>query len=412
MNFNEKLEQYAKIAIEVGINLVPGQKLQINAPIECAELARKIAKVAFQKGAKDVIMDWVDEKSTLIRYENASDDTFLEYPKYLVEKNNTLIDENCAYISIKSNDPELLKNVDPQRVATWNKTVRMANKYRQEMLMKNSNQWLVISAPTETVAKKIFPNAKTAEEAISLHWEAIFNALRIDGNDPVENWNNHIKSLKTRMNFLNENKFSKMILKNSDNTTNLEIELATDHYWVGGGDYTMKNHYFVPNMPTEEIFTMPKKTGVNGVVKSTKPFNYNGNTIENFTLTFKDGKIVDFTAETGYEVLELLLNTDEGSRYIGELALVPYDSPISNSGIIFYNTLFDENASCHLAFGKAYPTNIIDGANMTEEQLIERGCNMSLVHEDFMIGSKDLDIIGIKKNGEEVQVFKDGNFAM
>ncbi len=412
MNFNEKLEQYAKISIEVGINLIPGQKLHISSPIECVELTRALSKVAFKKGAKDVIIDWIDEKSSLIRYELASDETFLEYPKYLVEQDNTLIDENCAFIGISSRDPELLKNVDPKRVATWNKTVRTASKYRQEKLMKNSNQWLVISAPIEAISKKIFPNAKTTEEAISLHWDAIFNAVRIDGNDPVENWNKHISVLKERMKFLNDNKFSKLILKNSEGTTNLEVELATDHYWVGGGDYTMAKHYFVANMPTEEIYSMPKKTGVNGVVKSTKPFNYNGNTIENFTLTFKEGKIVDFNAEVGQEILELLLNTDEGSRYIGEIALVPYDSPISNSGLTFYNTLFDENASCHLAFGKAYPTNIINGANMTHDELVERGCNMSLIHEDFMIGSSDLDIVGIKANGEEVQVFKDGNFVI
>ncbi len=409
--FKNKLEQYAKIAIEVGINLKEGQKLQINSPIECVELTRLLSKIAFEKGAKDVIINWVDEVSNLIRFENAPFDTFKEYPQYLVDKSNTLIDEGCAFLSISSNDPELLKDIDPIRVSTWTKTRSQATEYSRNKLMNNDTQWLVLSAPTKAIARKIFPDAKTDEEAINLHWESIFKAVRIDDNDAVENWNKHISVLKERMNFLNENKFKKIILVNSDKSTDLSIELPEKHYWVGGGDYTPENHYFVANMPTEEIFTMPLKTGVNGVVKSTKPLIYNGNTIDNFTLTFDNGKVIDYTAEVGYETLKSLITSDEGSCYLGELALVPDNSPISNSGITFYNTLFDENASCHLALGRAYPTNLVGGNKMSKEELELNGANSSFVHEDFMIGSNDLNIWGVNYNDEKIQIFKDGNFV-
>src|SRR5690606_18725113 len=240
-------------------------------------------------------------------------------------------------------------------------------------------------------------------------WDAIFKALRVYEEDPVEAWKKHLKNIEDKVNFLNEKNFKKLYYKSS-NGTELEVELPEGHIWAGGGGKNSKGVYFVANMPTEEVFTLPHKYGVNGVVYSSKPLNYGGNLINNFSLTFKDGKVVDFTAEEGYDVLKDLLDLDEGAKRLGEVALVPHDSPISNSNIIFYNTLFDENASCHFALGKAYPTNLKGGPDMKEEELDKAGVNDSLTHVDFMVGTEDLSIIGETRDGEKVQVFENGNW--
>lgn len=234
--------------------------------------------------------------------------------------------------------------------------------------------------------------------------------MRADKENPIEEWKKHLNLLKENMNYLNKKKFKKLIYKNSLGT-NLKIGLPEGHIWTAGGETSKEGVYFVANMPTEEIFTLPKKDEVNGIVYSSKPFSYGGNLIENFSLTFKDGKVVDFSAEKGKETLEQLLKSDEGSSYLGEVALVPYDSPISNSNTIFYNTLFDENASCHLALGQAYPICLENGSEMDESQLREKGVNISMVHEDFMVGTSDLEVIGIDHLGNETLIMKNGNFA-
>ena len=240
-------------------------------------------------------------------------------------------------------------------------------------------------------------------------WEAIFKCTRVDQEDPIEAWNKHNKDLKTRMNFLNDSKFKKLYFKSSK--TDITMELPEGHIWASGASKDPNGIDFNPNIPTEEVFTLPHKFGVNGVVASTKPLVYGGNVINNFTLTFKDGKIVDFTAEEGYETLSNLISTDEGSHYLGEVALVTFKSPISDTNIVFYNTLYDENASCHFAIGTAYKSCIENGVNIPEEELDKHGINFSMTHVDFMIGSSDMDIVGETANGEKVQIFKDGNWA-
>ncbi len=410
MTFEEKLQEYAKVAIKIGVRLRKGQKLQITCPIECVEFGRVLAKQGYDAGASDVIMDFHDEVSNLIRYENAPDSAFETYPNYNVVKSNELLDEDVAYIAIAATNPELLKSVDIKRISTWNKVSSTAMTRRRNAFMKNENKWLVVTAPTKVIAKKIFPNA-TDDEAVQLQWEAIFKAVRVDNGDGVANWEQHIQNLKKYVNFLNDNKFKTLHYTTKDGSTDLTIELPEEHIWAGGGDTTTKDEYFCANLPTEEVYTMPHRNKVNGIVKNSKPFNYNGNLIDGFTLTFKDGKIIDFTAETGYDVLKEMLAMDDGASYLGEVALVPNDSPISNSNLTYFNTLFDENASCHLAFGKAYPTNLINGSSMTDKQLEEKGANMSLIHEDFMIGSPDLDILGTTYDGKEIQIFKNGNFT-
>ncbi|SHJ47548.1 aminopeptidase [Tepidibacter formicigenes] len=407
-NFNANLEKYAQLAVKVGVNIQENQTLVVNSPIECADFVRLIAKCAYKAGAKNVHVEWSDEELNLIKYLNAPEEAFNEFPKWKAYGYEELAKNGAAFLSISASNPELLKDVDPNRIAAANKARSLALKNYREYIMNSTVAWSIVSIPTNGWAKKVFPDIPE-DEAVEKLWENIFKIVRVDKNDPIEEWNKHLKNMNEKVNFLNEKKFKKLHFISKD--TDLTIELPEKHLWAGGGEHNAKGTYFVANMPTEEVFTLPLKTGVNGKVKNTKPFNYGGNLIDNFTLTFKDGKIIDFSAEKGYETLKKLIETDDGASYLGEVALVPYNSPISNSNIVFYNTLFDENASCHLALGMAYPICIEGGSKMNEEELEKAGANNSLIHEDFMIGSKDLDIIGETKNGEKIQIFKNGNWA-
>lgn len=407
--FNDTLQKYAELSVKIGVNIQPGQTLVINSPIECADFTRLVAKKAYEAGAKDVHVEWSDEELTLIKFMDAPEEAFKEFPKWRADGYEDMAKNGAAFLSISSSNPELLKNVDPKRISEANKSRSIAMKKHREYIMSSAVSWTVVSVPTKGWAKKVFPDFNE-EEAVEALWKNIFKIVRVDKEDPVDAWNKHLNNIKEKVDFLNAKKFKKLYYSSS-NGTNLTIELPEAHLWAGGGELNSKKIYFVANMPTEEVFTLPLKTGVNGIVKSTKPLNYAGNLIDNFTLTFKAGKVVDFSAEKGYETLKKLLETDEGASYLGEVALVPYDSPISNSNIIFYNTLFDENASCHLAFGMAYPTCLEKGSEMNSEELKKAGANSSLTHVDFMIGSKDLQIIGETKQGEKIQIFKNGNWG-
>lgn len=408
-HFEQTLEKYAHLAVKTGINIQKGQKLVINSPIECADFARLVAKCAYAEGAKDVYVEWHDENITLMRYMNAPMEVFQNFPKWKADGFNQMAEEGAGFLSIAASNPELLKDVDPEKVAENNKASSIALKKFREYSMNNRVSWCVVSVPTNDWATKVFPDV-TEEEAVEKLWEAIFMTVRMDREDPIKAWEEHLKNTEERVNFLNEKAF-KTLHYTSSNGTDVVVELPKGHIWAGGGEYNTKGVFFVANMPTEEVFTMPKKTGVNGVVVSTKPLNYGGNLIDNFKLTFKDGKVVDFEAEKGYETLKHLLDTDEGARYLGEAALVQYDSPISNSNILFYNTLFDENASCHFAFGAAYPTCLKGGSDMNDSEKEAHGVNDSLIHVDYMVGSSDLNIVGETPSGEKIQVFKDGNWA-
>lgn len=408
-NFNDILSEYAKLCVKVGINLQKGQPLVINAPVEGAEFVRLVAKHAYAAGAKQVHVNWNDEALTKMKYENAPMEIFENFPKWYADGLEEFAEDGAGFLSIYSEDPELLKDIDPRKIATNNKSSSMALKKFRKYTMNDINSWCVISIPTKGWASRVFPEV-SEEKAMEKLWEAIFTATRMDTENPVKAWEDHLKNLEEKVNFLNKKKFKKLHYKSS-NGTDLEIELPEGHIWAGGGGKNSKDVYFVANMPTDEVFTMPLRTGVNGVVYSTKPLNYGGNLIDNFKLTFENGKVVAFEAEEGYEVLKDLLALDEGAKYLGEVALVPYDSPISKSNIIFFNTLFDENASCHFAFGKAYPTNIEGGPDMTEEELKQAGVNDSLTHVDFMVGSKDLNIVGETKDGTKIQIFENGNWA-
>lgn len=409
MNNYAILKKYAALAVKIGVNIQKDQTLVISSPIECANFTRLIAEIAYEEGARDVVINWNDEQFSKIRFLKAPEKVFEEMPSWQKEFYLSYARSGAAFLSISASDPENLKDVDPSRIAKAQKTRSTALKEYSERLMSNKNTWSIISIPTKAWAKKVFPNLNE-EEAVEKLWDAIFKIVRVDKNDPVAAWEEHKENLKSGMDFLNSNNFKLLHYKNSLGT-DLKIELPKGHIWLGGADYTPEGVEFIANMPTEEVFTLPLKTGVNGTVVSSKPLNCNGNLVENFSISFKDGKIIDFKAEKGYEALKNLIETDEGSHYLGEVALVPFDSPISNSDIVFYNTLYDENASCHLAIGKAYPVCLKNGENMNEMELVEKGVNVSLVHEDFMIGTKDLEITGITEDGREITVFTNGNWA-
>jgi len=403
------LNEYAKLCVKVGINIQSGQPLVINSPIEGAYFVRLVAKNAYELGASEVHVNWNDEVLTKLKFENAPMEVFENFPKWYAESLEDYAKKGAGFLSISAQDPELLKEIDPKKIAANNKSSSIALKEWRKYTMNDINPWCVISIPTKSWAKRVFPDV-TEEEAVEKLWAAIFNATRMDLEDPIKAWEDHMDNLKDKVDFLNNKEF-KTLHYTSSNGTDLVVELPEGHIWAGGGAIDSKNTYFAPNMPTEEVFTMPLKTGVNGVVYSTKPLNYGGKLIDEFKLTFKDGKVVDFEAKVGQETLADLLDIDEGAKHLGEVALVPFNSPISNSNIIFMNTLFDENASCHFAFGKAYPTNIVGGEKMTDEELEAHGVNNSLTHVDFMIGSKDMNILGETKDGEKIQVFENGNWA-
>lgn len=404
------LQKYADLILRTGLNLRKDQILLINSPIECAPVTRVISETAYRLGAKDVVIVWKDELFSKIRFTYAPDDVFDEFPDWQKEMYMSYLRQGAAFLSIAANDPELMKDVDPVRMMKAQTASSIALKEYRESLMSNQNAWCVISVPTASWAKKVFPGLEEAK-AVEKLWEAIFKAVRVDQADPVEAWKTHKFNLKQRMNFLNAQGFKSLHYRNSLGT-DLTIELPEAHLWLGGSEFTPDETEFIANIPTEEIFTLPKKTGVNGKVVSSRPLNYNGHLIDNFSLTFKEGRIIEFNAEKGYETLKSIIETDDGSHYLGEVALVPYDSPISNSKILFYNTLFDENASCHLAIGKAYPVCLKNSGSLNIEELEAAGVNDSLLHEDFMIGTADLEISGINKFDQIVSIFKQGNFVI
>ena len=409
MDMKNMLKKYATLAVKKGVNLQKDQVLLVNCPIECIDFARAIAEVAYNEGAKEVVVHYSDQSLQRLKLEYASMDTLKETPNWVAESYNSYAKQGCAVISVSASDPDAYKNIPMDKIATFQKSRQLALKEYYDYSMSNKIRWTVVSVPTEAWALKVFKNSNS-EEAVSKLWDVIFNVVRLNNDDPIKAWNEHNNNISKNLNFLNSNKLKKLHYKNSIGT-DLTIELPEDHIWLGGSEKCTTGIEFNANMPTEEVYTLPKKTGINGTVVSSKPLSYGGNLIDDFSLTFKEGKVVDFTAKEGFDTLKKLLDSDAGSKYLGEVALVPYDSPISNSNLIFYNTLFDENAACHLAFGKAYPTCIINGENLSNEELLQKGANDSIIHVDFMIGTKDLDIIGYTEDNREIKIFTSGNWA-
>ncbi|MFC0187284.1 aminopeptidase [Fictibacillus aquaticus] len=408
--FKEKLDQYAELVVKVGLNVQKGQRLQINSSIESAEFTRLVVKHAYEAGAKQVFIDWNDSESNRYHYTGASEEVLQnDLQQWDIDKYHSLAENHDCLLMVTGNDPDAYKGVPPERMM-------MVQKNRGEKLQKFSEaqlrgdiHWAIAGSVTPGWAKSVFPD-KNEEEAVEALWEAVFKTVRMDEENPVAAWEEHVGTLTDKMNYLNEQKFKTLHYKSA--TADLSIDLHPDHIWVGGGHHSTFGTYYIPNLPTEEVFTTPLKTGVNGTVSSTKPLSVMGNMIENFTLTFKDGKVVDYKAEKGEDTLKQLLSIDEGMLYLGEVALVPHDSPISNSGIVFNNTLYDENASCHLAVGTAITMTVDGGGAMSKEELEAKDVNQSRGHTDFMIGSADLQIEAEYSDGRRIQLFKDGNWAV
>lgn len=411
MNKENLLKEFAKLAIRVGINIQPKQYLIVNAPVEAYEFVRIVVEEAYNAGAGNVIINWKDDTVNSLYYQNVSDEVLTEVPQFLIDKYRYVLDKGAALLSITSPNPNVYKNVDPMKIAMASNASNSKLKFFSDYTMASRTQWAIIAYPNYEWAQQVFPTL-SKEEAYEKLLEAILYTSRVEENkDSVQEWNNHMKNLEVHNKILNDYNFEKIHFKNGIGT-DLEIYLVENHIWAGGGEMSEKGVFFAPNIPTEETFTMPHNKKINGTVVSTKPLNFRGKLIPKFKLTFKDGVVVKYEADEEIETLKSLLETDEGSKSLGEVALISYDSPISNLGIIFYNTLFDENASCHLALGNAYSMNIKDGTNMPEEELVKLGYNVSNVHVDFMFGSSDMEIVGTTHDGKEIQIFRKGNFVI
>ncbi|ONI42412.1 peptidase M29 [Candidatus Epulonipiscium fishelsonii] len=406
---DNRVEKYAKLIIEMGVNIQEGQYLMINSPIETAYFARALTRFAYQRGAKKVYVEYHDELLLKLNYDYAPDEAFLEYPQWVAKGMETLGKNNCAFIRISASNPELLKDVDSKKISMANKTARIALAAHRKQVTNGEVAWCIASVPTPEWSQKVFPQL-SQEDAIKELWEKIYIANRINEEYPVKAWQKHIDEITKHTTYLNSQKIKSLhyIAPNTD----LVIELPKGHKWEGGGGYNLKGTYFIANMPTEEVFTMPHKYSVNGKISSTKPLNYGGKLIDEFTLYFEKGKIVDFEAKLGYNDLKHLIETDKGSAYLGEVAIVPISSAVNKTNVLFYNTLFDENASCHLAIGSCYAENIEGGKNMSDEELEAAGANVSLNHVDFMVGSDELNITATTWDGEIFDVLKNGEWAL
>lgn len=405
-----KLREYAKLLIEIGLNVQQGQTLVISSPVDCAPFARLCASAAYDVGCREVVMRWTDDYMNRERFLRADDSVFDTLPVWQKEFFNGYADEGAAFLNIAARDPEALRGVAPDRLTRASRSETAIQSY-VSAIMSNACPWCVASVPIPSWAKKVFPDLPE-QEAMDKLWDAIFTSVRISGKgDAVARWREHTALLRSRVDKLNALHFESLYYENSLGTR-LNIRLPETHRWSGGSNLCRAGFPFVANMPTEEVFTAPLRDGIDGVVYSAMPLVHNGNIIENFHFVIKDGRIVDVHAEKGEDILRAAIAEDEGASYFGEVALVPYDSPISNQKILFYNTLFDENAACHLAFGEAYPECVDGGEAMSKEELKASGLNSSNTHVDFMIGTSDLSIIGTTKGGREVPVFVNGNFAL
>lgn len=407
-NFEEKLQKYAELIVKVGVNVQPGQEVVLYINVDQQYLAHLIVKKAYQAGAGKVMIKWNDTFAQREFLEHASDEFLENVPEFTKEKAQYIAEHRCCRISVMSEDPEAFGGIDQKRVATYQSANGKALMPVRQATQNNDLSWTVVAAASPAWAERVFPDLK-GEAAVDRLWEEIFKTTRIDREDPIQAWKDHDAKLHEKEDWLNKEQFS--ALHYTSPRTDLTIGLPENHVWEGGGSQNAAGIEFMANMPTEECFTAPDNRRIDGYVTSTKPLSYAGNILENMKFTFKDGKVIEATAEKGQAVLDHLLETDEGVRSLGEVSLVPDPSPISQSGITFFNTLFDENASDHLALGAAYPFNVQGGTKMSEDQLKAKGINFSQAHVDFMVGSADMNIDGIKKDGTIVPVFRKGDWA-
>jgi aminopeptidase len=407
LSLDDKLNRLAEVAVKVGLNLKAGQELIMSAPMDALPLARKITEQAYKAGALLVTTLYGDDPSVLARFQYAQDSSFDYAPTWLQDGVANGFRSGAARLAIAGANPALLAKQDPSKVARANVAASKAGKPAMEMITRHEINWTIVAAATPEWAKLVFPG-EPEDVAVAKLWEAIFASSRVNVEDPVKEWKEHGERLKKRVDMLNAKRFSALHFKSTDGATDLKVGLADDHLWAGGGTTAGNGVYCQPNIPTEECFTTPHKNRVDGVVKASKPLSHQGTLIENIAVRFEGGKIVEATATAGEDVLNRLISTDDGARRLGEVALVPHNSPIAQSGILFWNTLFDENAASHIALGQAYSTCIIGGEKMDNAELAKLGANESLIHVDWMIGSANMDVDGIAANGTAEPLMRNG----
>jgi aminopeptidase len=407
------LDTYAAVILKVGVNLQPGQTLSIGAPgagapIETADFVRRVAAQAYAAGAGDVVVEWADPQLQRVRLLSAPESALEDVPAWKVQGTQALMDRNAAFLNLFAPSPDLMADVPPERVARMQTAFARAYHGFTDAMGRLRYTWSIAAVATPTWARKVFPDLPV-DEAVARLWQCIFRGMRVEAPDPVQAWRDHLAQLDTHADFMNRSHFARLHYVAPG--TALTIDLPERHVWVSAAHaVNAAGTSFVPNTPTEEIFTLPQRDGVNGVLRSTMPLNLNGVMVRNLRLTLERGRIVDFGADEGYEAIKHIIETDDGSHYLGEVALVPVGSPV-DFGFPLFNTLFDENASCHVAIGKALPVCLEGGEQMSPEELAAAGANDSLTHIDFMVGSPQLHIDGETASGERVPVFRNGTWA-
>ncbi|HZD50032.1 MAG TPA: aminopeptidase [Silvibacterium sp.] len=412
LSHEQKLDRLAEVAIRVGLGLAPGQELVMTATLDTLPLVRRITEQAYRAGAKLVTTLLADEEAQLLRYRYAPNESFDYAAGWLYEGMANAFRSGAARLAVAGSNPALLSQEDPEKVGRANRAVSKAYRPALELITRHDINWTIVAAATPAWAAAVFPGLK-AEDALARLWDAIFAASRVDAPDPVAAWKAHDAELHRRADLLNGKRYSYLHFKGPQTDTgrtDLRVGLADDHIWLGGGMTAGNGRYCIPNMPTEEVFTTPHKDRVDGTVTSTKPLSHQGTMIEKIAVRFEGGRVVEAKAARGQEVLQRMIDTDDGAGRLGEVALVPHSSPIAQSGLLFSNTLFDENAACHIALGQAYSTCLKNGENLTKEELAKLGANESLIHVDWMIGSDEMDVDGITAAGEAEPLMRKGEW--
>jgi aminopeptidase len=410
LSFEQKIDRLAEVAIKIGLGLREGQELVLTAPTDALPLVRRITEHAYKAGAKLVTTFFADDATTLARYQFAPDGSFDYAPSWYYDAIATAFKSGAARMAIAGANPALLAKQDPNKVSRANVAVSKAYKPAMELITRHEINWTIVAAATPAWAALVFPN-DPPELALDKLWDSIFFCSRITTADPVAEWKQHGENLKKRVDFLNNKRFHSLRFHTDDGKTDLTVGLADQHLWAGGGTTAGNGVYCQPNIPTEECFTTPHKDRVNGVVSASKPLSHQGTLIENIRCTFKDGKITEATASAGEAALNKLISTDEGARKLGEVALVPHNSPIAQSGTLFWSTLFDENAASHIALGQAYSTCLIGGEKMSNDELAALGANESLIHVDWMIGGPAMNVDGLTAEGVAEPLMRSGNWV-
>ncbi|EHI68698.1 aminopeptidase [Streptococcus ictaluri] len=409
-NFEHNLEKYANLLIKKGVNVQKGHTLLIAIAVEHHQFARLLTKKAYEAGAAEVVVDYTDDAITRQRLLHADEERLLNVPDYVVQRSRYFLSKNTSRLVVRSSDPNAFSGVDSDRLSASTRAISVALEEQRAATQANKVSWNLVAASSPEWAAMVFPDLDSQEEQVDALWDAIFKMNRIYEEDPIKAWDDHQEKLVSKAKILNDYQFD--ALHYMAPGTDLTLGMPENHLWEAAGSVNAQGEAFIANMPTEEVFSAPDYRRADGYVSSTKPLSYAGVVIEDMTFTFKDGKIVDVTAKKGLETIKRLVEENEGARSLGEVALVPHKTPISLSGLTFFNTLFDENASNHLAIGSAYAFNLKGGTEMSNEDLKAAGLNRSTTHVDFMIGSENMDIDGITKNGKVVPIFRGGEWAL